>query len=107
MLIRSIFVYFLSKYKATIGINVAQMAFRFIFLTLTCLLLTRVTFGQQLNVASYNLRYDNKDDSLNGNGWKERYPVIAKIIQFNDFDVFGTQEGKFHMLISLLMQCRL
>ncbi len=52
----------------------------------------------QLTVASYNLRYDNPSDSLQGNGWNQRYPVIAKMIQFYDFDVVGTQEGYAHQL---------
>ncbi len=56
---------------------------------------------RQLTVASYNLRYDNPSDSLNGNGWDARYPVIAQIIQFNDFDVVGTQEGFAHQLEDL------
>jgi endonuclease/exonuclease/phosphatase family metal-dependent hydrolase len=74
---------------------------KFIYITLTCLLLSGMAFSQQLNVATYNLRYDNAQDSVKGNGWKERYPVIAQIIQFNDLDVFGTQEGKFHQLNNL------
>jgi endonuclease/exonuclease/phosphatase family metal-dependent hydrolase len=69
--------------------------------TLACLLLSGMAFSQQLNVATYNVRYDNKEDSVKGNGWKQRYPVIAQIIQFNDLDVFGTQEGKFHQLNNL------
>ena len=43
--------------------------------------------------ASYNLRYANEGDSIAGNGWGTRYPVIAKLIQYHDFDIFGTQEG--------------
>jgi endonuclease/exonuclease/phosphatase family metal-dependent hydrolase len=75
---------------------------KIIHLTIVCLLLSGLVFGQhQLNVATYNVRYDNKDDSLKGNGWKQRYPVIAQMIQFNDLDVFGTQEAKFHQLNNL------
>lgn len=44
-------------------------------------------------VASYNLRYANASDSAAGNGWGQRYPVIASLVQFHDFDIFGTQEG--------------
>lgn len=45
------------------------------------------------NVATYNLRQLNADDDSHGDGWSNRCPVIAKIIQFYDFDIFGTQEG--------------
>ena len=57
--------------------------------------------GQQLTVATYNVRYDNKGDSIKGNGWQQRYPVIAQLIRFHDFDIFGTQEGLYHQLQNL------
>lgn len=47
----------------------------------------------QFNVATYNLRQKNENDSLCGNGWHRRCPVIAQIIKFHDFNIFGTQEG--------------
>lgn len=43
--------------------------------------------------ASYNLRQKNSSDSVAGNGWARRMPVIANLIQFHGFDIFGTQEG--------------
>ncbi len=51
--------------------------------------------------ASYNLRYVNEGDSIAGNGWGTRYPVIAKLIQYHDFDIFGTQEGYIRQLEDL------
>ena len=45
-----------------------------------------------ITVASYNLRNANGGDSINGNGWGQRYPVIAQIVQYHDFDIFGTHE---------------
>lgn len=73
-----------------------------IFLFLLLLTATATfTEAQQLNIATYNLRYDSKDDSIAGNGWRARYPNIAKIIRFNDLDIFGTQEGLYHQLTQL------
>lgn len=46
-----------------------------------------------INVASYNLRQKNHQDSVQGDGWGRRYPVMAKLIRFHDFEIFGTQEG--------------
>ncbi|MBC8594013.1 endonuclease/exonuclease/phosphatase family protein [Oscillospiraceae bacterium N12] len=43
--------------------------------------------------ASYNLRNANAGDSAAGNGWGQRFPVIAQMVQYHDFDIFGTQEG--------------
>ena len=48
--------------------------------------------------ASYNLRYANAEDSAAGNGWGKRYPVMAKLIQYHSFDIFGTQEGYIRQL---------
>lgn len=47
----------------------------------------------KFNVATYNLRQHNHHDSVQGDGWGRRYPVMAKLIQFHGFDIFGTQEG--------------
>lgn len=54
-----------------------------------------------MRVATYNMRYANHDDSLEGNGWMQRYPVIAQLVRFHDFDIFGTQEGLYHQLTEL------
>ncbi|WPV00476.1 endonuclease/exonuclease/phosphatase family protein [Mucilaginibacter sp. cycad4] len=63
-----------------------------------------VSYGQhQLTIATYNLRNDNStnDDSVRGNGWKQRLPVITQLVRFHDWDVFGTQEGLVHQLNGL------
>lgn len=62
---------------------------------LFCLIWTTCasTRAQQLNIATYNLRYENDGDTKNGNGWATRMPVIADLVRFHDFDIFGTQEG--------------
>jgi endonuclease/exonuclease/phosphatase family metal-dependent hydrolase len=57
--------------------------------------------AQRFNIGTYNLRYANHGDTLHGNGWGQRLPVIAGIVRFHDFDIFGTQEGLYHMLEGL------
>lgn len=47
----------------------------------------------RFNVATYNLRQKNDSDSANGDGWHRRCPVIAGLIRFHEFHIFGTQEG--------------
>ena len=71
---------------------------RFAFLIIATLLLAASVNAQKMIIGSYNLRYDNKNDSINGNGWQQRAPVIAALIRFHDFDIFGTQEGLLHQL---------
>lgn len=51
--------------------------------------------AESMVVATYNLRNANAGDSTNGNGWGQRYPYIAQLVQFHGFDIFGTQEGKY------------
>lgn len=62
-----------------------------LFLCLIGLCLSFCTQAQQLIVGTYNLRYDNPRDT--GNLWVDRAPVVAGLISFHDFDIFGTQEG--------------
>ena len=59
-------------------------------LTVSCGISRRAT---TLQVGSYNIRYENKGDSLKGNGWGQRLPIIAQQILFHDLEIFGTQEG--------------
>ena len=47
--------------------------------------------AQQLTIGTYNVRYDNAQDV--GNLWVDRAPVVAELIRFHDFDIFGTQEA--------------
>lgn len=46
----------------------------------------------QFNVATYNMRLLINSDSVRGNGWQRRCPVISDLVKFHDFDIFGTQE---------------
>ena len=58
------------------------------------LLLCAFTLGavEQMIVGTYNIRYANEGDSINGNGWGQRSPYIAQLVQFHGFDIFGTRE---------------
>lgn len=58
--------------------------------------------AQKLIVATYNIRNANRKDSLEGNGWGQRFPQIAALIRFNDFDVVGTQEVLHNQLVDLM-----
>ncbi len=62
----------------------------------------QVSSGEDLTVASFNIRYHNSSDSIKGNGWKQRCPVICNLIRFNDFEVFGAQEVLHDQLQDML-----
>lgn len=61
---------------------------------LTSLLLMTFMFvsAQSLFVGTYNIRNQNDYDVKNGNGWKQRCPVICDMINFESPDIFGSQE---------------
>lgn len=46
----------------------------------------------RLDVGTYNLRNNHNDDAKHGNGWDVRKSVCAQLIQYHEFDIFGTQE---------------
>lgn len=58
--------------------------------------------GQQLKIASYNIRYENSNDAKEGNGWQQRLPVICNLVQYHDFDIWGAQEVLHGQLGDLL-----
>ncbi len=64
------------------------------------ILLSLVTcFGLQLiaqhhtplNIASYNIRYNNPGDGINA--WPNRKENVKALIRYHEFDIFGIQEG--------------
>lgn len=67
----------------------------FLFLTLISIEVS----AQQYTLGTFNLRYENSEDT--GNLWGQREPVIAALIHFHDFDILGTQEGLIGMLRDL------
>ena len=59
------------------------------------------TFAQKLFVGTYNVRNHNHDDELEGNGWGQRVGVICGQVNFEDPDIFGTQEVLHDQLLDL------
>ncbi|MGM0529751.1 MAG: endonuclease/exonuclease/phosphatase family protein [Bacteroidota bacterium] len=69
---------------------------KYILFLLFALFITSITMGQNVNLITYNIRYDNpgdKDDS-----WDKRKEVITSQIIFYEPDVFGIQEGLAHQV---------
>ena len=48
--------------------------------------------AQQMLVGSYNIRYKNVNDSINGEVWTKRCQVICDQVNFMAPEIFGTQE---------------
>lgn len=71
----------------------------FYFLAVIVLLTSCNSKPVDLNVMSFNIRYDNPDDSLNN--WQYRKDVAAKTIKNQNADIVGTQEVLVNQLNDL------
>lgn len=56
------------------------------------LLLSLQASAQALYVGSYNIRYQNDEDTKNGDSWVQRCPVVCGQLNFEHPDIFGAQE---------------
>lgn len=57
--------------------------------------------AQELTVGSYNIRYRNTTDSINGNGWYKRLKPMCDQIKWERPDIFGAQEVLHQQLMDL------
>ena len=71
----------------------------FYFLAVIVLLTSCNSKPVDFNVMSFNIRYDNPDDSLNN--WQYRKDVAAKTIKNQNADIVGTQEVLVNQLNDL------
>ncbi len=71
----------------------------FYFLAVIVLLASCNSKPVDFNVMSFNIRYDNPDDSLNN--WQYRKDVAAKTIKNQNADIVGTQEVLVNQLNDL------
>ena len=58
--------------------------------------------AQSLFVGTYNVRNQNDGDQRDGNGWPQRVSVICDMINFEQPDIFGTQEAKIGQVRDML-----
>lgn len=73
---------------------------KLLFLTLFIILMLAVP-AQEMLVGSYNIRYKNWNDSVNGNVWAKRCQVICDQVNFMNPFIFGTQEVLYNQLQDL------
>lgn len=67
------------------------MKLRILFVAALLFTTGLIASAQTFKVASFNVRFDNPRDS--GNLWVNRAPVVANLIRYHDFDIFGVQEA--------------
>lgn len=62
-----------------------------LIIALALLFAAHTATAQSFKVATFNVRYDSPRDS--GNLWRDRSGIVANLIRYHDFDIFGTQEA--------------
>ena len=73
-----------------------RCSFLFLFLAVACF-----ACAQSLFVGTYNIRNHNSGDDAAGNVWSTRCKVICDQMNFEDPDIFGTQEVLHEQLADL------
>lgn len=77
-----------------------------IFLTISILISSFYLFSQtpdNITVISFNIRYDNPDDGMNG--WMFRKEAVSRLINSEHPDVLGIQEALAGQMEFLILYC--
>jgi endonuclease/exonuclease/phosphatase family metal-dependent hydrolase len=62
-------------------------------LTAFFLLISVSVFSQQINVVTFNIRYNTPNDGVNA--WPNRVEMVTGLLKFHEADLFGAQEALF------------
>ena len=62
---------------------------KFLFLILFALPVS--LFSQQMNIITFNIRYNTPNDSMNA--WPNRIEMVTGLLKFHEADIFGLQEA--------------
>ena len=62
-----------------------------IFIMIFSCVFVKAQEGKEINIATYNIRYNNLTDGENI--WGNRKEVVRDLIRYHEFDIFGIQEG--------------
>jgi endonuclease/exonuclease/phosphatase family metal-dependent hydrolase/predicted esterase len=79
--------------KFVFQINNSCTMFKSILSILVFIFFYLTSFGQEIKVISWNIRYDNKNDGQDQ--WKNRKKELVGVVKTENPDFFGIQEGLF------------
>lgn len=65
-------------------------------LLILLLVLPTTVFAQQINVVSFNIRYNTPNDGINA--WPNRVEMVTGLLKFHDADIFGLQEALYEQI---------
>lgn len=68
-------------------------------LFLIVLLIPLSTIAQQMNIMSFNIRYNNKNDGINA--WPNRIEMVNGLLNFHEPDIFGLQEALHGQIVDI------
>lgn len=69
-------------------------------LVILILLLAPATlYSQQMNIITYNIRYNNPGDGVNA--WPNRIEMVTGLLQFHNPDIFGLQEALYGQITDI------
>ena len=77
---------------------------KIVFAAFLALALASCCRETSLKVGSYNIRYENRGDSLKGNAWDGRCPYICALLRYERPDIFGSQEVLVDQLHDMLAE---
>jgi endonuclease/exonuclease/phosphatase family metal-dependent hydrolase len=60
-------------------------------LFLILILVPATLFSQQMNIITFNIRFNNPGDSINA--WPNRIKMVTGLLKFHEPDIFGLQEA--------------
>jgi len=63
------------------------------------LIIPATIFAQQMNVVSFNIRYNNPKDGINA--WPNRIDMVTGLLKFHDADIFGLQEALYEQITDI------
>jgi len=66
---------------------------------LLLLLAPATLFAQQMNIITYNIRYNNPGDGVNA--WPNRIEMVTGLLRFHNPDIFGLQEALYGQITDI------
>jgi len=68
-------------------------------LLIILLIVPATLFAQQMNIVSFNIRYNNPKDGINA--WPNRVEMVTGLLKFHDADIFGLQEALYEQITEI------
>ncbi len=68
-------------------------------LTAFLLLISFSLFSQQINVVTFNIRFNTENDGINA--WPNRIEMATGLLKFHEADLFGLQEALHEQILDI------